>query len=138
MIVFSASGWDIEIRLKEIPQESCLGIVKTNVETILDAVKGASSISAVNGALTYETKLVCNINGKMLNIDVVTPQGSAKSDIILDESNVEKLSINLNSKYTIEILELIKTGFVTIQIWEDFIILRSFGDKCISVIPTIN
>lgn len=129
---------DIEAWLKELPQDECLGTIKTNVETILESVKGVSSISTTSGPTSYETKLICNIAANIFEINVVTAHGSAKSSITLDESNIENLTLHLSSKYTLEILELIKSGPVTIQFWEDYILVKSIGDKCISVIPTIN
>lgn len=129
---------DIEAWISEIPQDECHGTIKTTVETILEAVKGVSSVSVVSGPTAYETKLVCTVTQNILTVDVITTRGSAKAAITLDESTIENLTINLSSRYTIEMLELIKTGPITMQIWEDYLIIHSLGDRCISVIPTIN
>lgn len=129
---------DLEAWLAELDQSTCKGAIETTVEEFRDSVLGSSSISTASGTASYETKLRCRITGDVVETTVESPHGSAESVFTATSSTVEKLAINLSSKYTIEMLSLLKTGKLTLQFWDDFIVMFGCEGCCIHAIPVIN
>lgn len=128
---------DIETWISELPIETCKGTIETTAEQLLSAVLGASSISAASGNAGYETRVRIRIEGNVLDSVVDSAHGSAESTIKLESSSVSKLAIGLSSKYTVEMLGLIKTGPLKIQFWDDYIVMHSNNGNCVHVIPVV-
>jgi hypothetical protein len=126
---------DVEAWLESIDHNTRLGEITTNVQ---DLIKTLSAVTSITGGPGADVKLICAIKGNVLHVEVAAAHGSAKADLQLIESSCDDYKVVLHSKYTTEMLSLIKDGVVNIGLYEDIIILSSGDGKCTNVVPTVS
>ncbi len=127
---------NLEEWLEEVPIEDCLGTIAVITENLLETVKSAHSISG--SAKNYDLKLLFKIKDNQMEIISESSYGKANALLNLLDSDIEKLSLVINSQHLKEMLELIKVGTLTIKIWNDYIILYCLDNKYTVVIPLIS
>lgn len=126
---------DVESWLMSMDHNDKIGDITANVQDVLRTMNAVTSIS---GASASEVKLICTVKGTQLTVEVGAAHGSAKALLELTESTCGSHTATLHSKYTTEMLSLLKDGIVKISFYTDFIILNSGEGKCTSVVPTSN
>jgi len=100
--------------------------------------KNIREVSAVQlGSLAYDTHFDLLIKGQLAHLRCKSDHGSTKSSVELFRSNATKTITKLSSKYTLEMLHLIRAGDSDISFWSDFILLEGHEGKFRGLIPTV-
>lgn len=127
---------DIKGWLEEVDMTECQGTITTTTEYLLDTIKSIHSIAGSNK--NYDLKLLFKITNKNIIIVTESEYGSAEALVTLLDSDIKELSLVINSQHLKEMLEHVKSGVLTIKIWEDYIILYCLDNKYTIVIPLIS
>lgn len=123
---------DVEGWLSQIDRSEFVGEITTNVQDLIKTMNAVTSIAGNSN----DVKLTCTVNGSMMFVETGAAHGSAKASITLAESSCNSYKTVLHSKYTTDMLALMKEGVVRIGLHNDYIILMSGDGKCTSVVPT--
>lgn len=126
---------DVEGWLKDMDRSSKVGEITSNVQDIL---KTFTAVTSITGNSASDVKLTCTFNGNQLDVETGAAHGSAKASLQLSDSTCRNHKTMLHSKYTTELLSMIKDGVVNIELYDDFIIMMSGEGKCTSIVPTAN
>jgi hypothetical protein len=128
-----AEPTDVEGWLNDMDRDSKAGEVTTNVQ---DLLKTFQAVTSITGSSSGDVKLICTFTGNQLVVTVGAAHGSAKASLQLTDSSCSNQKVTLHSKYTTEMLSMIKDGTVRMEIYNDFVILTSGDGKCTCIIPT--
>ena len=108
--------------------------IKTTAEELTQAVRDVASIHI--GAVAYDTYVEFLIKGNKAHLRCIADHGTAQTSLRVD-SDVDKFATKLSSKYTLEMLNLVKTGDITIDFWDEFVLIYGQSKKFCALIPTV-
>ena len=123
---------DIETWLKGIDESKKKGSFRIDIADFLSAL---SSVSSLKPGANIDTVLKCALSGNELKISVVANHGSADTTVAVFDPSGE-IEFDLDSKKTLELLSVIKTGIIVVGCWEESIMVTTYDDKATYVIPT--
>jgi len=109
--------------------------VTSTAEEFAQALREVSSIHM--GALSYDTHVDCMIKGDKIHMRCTADHGSVTTSLALQKSDAEKFLTKLSSRYTMELMNLIKAGPIEIEFWADFILVSGLSGKFKGLIPTV-
>lgn len=108
--------------------------INTTAEDFAQALREVSSIHM--GALSYETHVDCMIKGSKVHMRCTADHGSVNTSLEVT-TTTDKFLTKLSSKYTMELMNLIKAGPIEIGFWNDFILISGLNEKFKGLIPTV-
>lgn len=106
----------------------------TTAEEFAQALREVSSIHM--GALSYDTHVDCMVKGNKVHMRCTADHGMVNTSLEV-EATTDKFLTKLSSKYTMEIMNLIKSGPIEIGFWDDFILVSGLNEKFKGLIPTV-
>lgn len=109
-------------------------LVTTTAEAFAQALREVSSIHM--GALSYDTHVDCMVKGSKIHMRCTADHGSVNTSVDIT-SDCEKFLTKLSSRYTMEIMHLIKAGPISVEFWNDFILVKGLNEKFKGIIPTV-
>jgi hypothetical protein len=111
------------------------GSIMTLAEDLSKSLVEVTSITA--GSLDFDTYVDVLVKKKKMAFRCQADHGSSQSHLALEESDCRKHQTKLSSRYTLEMINLIKAGELEIEFWDDFILLSGFSGKFKGVLPTV-
>jgi len=128
---------DVEEWVSSIDQDTKICSVSTEVEKLHKLVVATSSI-VTEKVTDSSVSLSLSIKGKELDMKVVSSHGEADATMTLDDvTGMEEHNVCLSNKYTTEMLHLLKSGKITIDFFENYVIVITEDGKSIYVMPVV-
>lgn len=100
-----------------------------------EKIREVSSIQL--GSLSYDTYFDLLLKGQQAHLRCTADHGSTKSSFDLFRSDATKTLTRMSSRYTLEMLHLIRAGDADLSFWDDFILFEGNDGKFRGLIPAV-
>jgi DNA polymerase III sliding clamp (beta) subunit (PCNA family) len=125
---------DVEGWVNDLDPKDKICEIQTKTQDLLGLITGVGSIA--KGGSGEEVDLKCSLVNNIFSVEVGAIHGSAKGDIVVEQSSADKHHFTLSYKHTTEMLSLINDGDIKIAFYDPYIILTSWDGTCLNLIPT--
>jgi hypothetical protein len=125
---------DIEQFLSTLDQYENLCTTSLDVESFHKCITAVSSI--ITEKMESDPLLQCSLTEDFMSIKITSPHGEADSSFkLVGSTATDPYTTNLNAKYVLEMLHLLKGGNINIQFFTDFIVVTSESGITTYVMP---